>query len=176
LGVRAGVALGLEVVTVVAGLTIAVRAARIDLHTHRLPNRLTAALAGVGLVGFLAASVITDAPAASGDEAIVSALLLGMALCAGPWLVSHLVAPSQIGFGDVKLSAGLGLYLGRLDPRLSILAVLAAGLWFVVEGRWRRRGSAGSQEPTGPTPFGPALVGGAVLSGATGLIGRAILG
>jgi prepilin signal peptidase PulO-like enzyme (type II secretory pathway) len=188
----------LLVLTVGSGSVIAVVAARHDARTHRLPNRLTAALAAVAVVGFPLSAVL------AGEGIPWGRLALGSILCAGPWLVTHLVAPSQIGFGDVKLAVGLGLFLGRIDPDLSLVAVVAAGVLQLlysrlgpnpgpVDGRHDGEGAAESEgegEGDGDNdgdgdgdgegtrrraqPFGPALVGGAVLAGLLGAAGFAV--
>lgn len=136
------------------GLAIAISAAVDDARTHLLRNVFTGPLAAVAIVGFALHSAVERDGLPLGDLAI------GAAIFAGPWLLSFLLSPDSIGFGDVKLSAGLGLYLGWLGPGaafrgLFLASVVGAALAAVTLARGRRGN---------PIAFGPALVGGAVLS------------
>ena len=116
----------------------------------------------MALLGFGAAAVV-------GAESFpLRDLVVGALIFAGPWLVSFIVSPASIGFGDVKLSVGLGLYLGWLGPATAFLgtiltAAIGGGLAILV--MVRRRGGE-------HFPFGPALVGGAVLAATVELAGR----
>lgn len=78
----------------------------IDFEHHRLPNRLVVAAAvGAGAFGLLAAGVRDD----------WHALLHGVEGAVAVFLVLFLlafIAPSSFGYGDVKLGAVLGGYLG----------------------------------------------------------------
>ena len=98
-------------------LTATLAAATVtDLRARRIPNRLTAAAAALGLV--LAAT--------SGSTALINALAAASAVAA-PLLVVSLIRPEGIGMGDVKLVAVLGLYLGWAAwPALLIALVLAS--------------------------------------------------
>jgi leader peptidase (prepilin peptidase)/N-methyltransferase len=136
---RAAVATGLSVLVLVA-------AALVDAVEHRLPN----VLVGVAAVPVLAAAAVawvtgaTDVVAGAG----VGALVLG-----GPLLVTHLVSPAGMGFGDVKAGAVLGAALGLINVQIAVLALLLglAGVagWALAR---RRRTIA----------LGPGLVAGAV--------------
>lgn len=164
------VAVVLALLTFGAGGAVAVVAAVEDARTGRLRNTLTAALAGIAVVGFGAAALV------AADGVRFLAIVVGSVLFSVPWFVSHLVNPGGIGFGDVKLTAGLGLYLGWIDPLLSPIAIVVAAVLFVVSSvLWRRRRSAtvttparGSEPAT--YPFGPALVVAAGLVAAAGAV------
>ncbi|HEX2771272.1 MAG TPA: prepilin peptidase, partial [Micromonosporaceae bacterium] len=87
---------------------LAVPLALIDLKVLRLPDPLvsTAFLGGVALLAVAAAAEGTP------DDllrALAAAALSGVA-----YVVLALIPGSQLGFGDVKLGAVLGLYLGWL--------------------------------------------------------------
>jgi leader peptidase (prepilin peptidase) / N-methyltransferase len=108
LGALAGAAAGWSAL-LPALLALAVTTAPlvvIDIEQHRLPNRLvrTAAAAGAALLG-VAALVRHDWPAllraAEGGASVFIVLYL---IC--------FIAPRAFGFGDVKLGAILGMYLG----------------------------------------------------------------
>lgn len=127
-----------------------------DIRTHRLPNRWLMALFVGVLVPLTAATVIT------GDG---SALLRGLAaavlLFAG-YLVLGWVSAGQIGFGDVKLAAIVGLLTGWFGwDRLLIATVttfVLAGLVALALVAIRR---ASLQQRIA---FGPFMVFGALLA------------
>lgn len=135
------------------GLVAAVAAVE-DTRTHLLRNVYTGPLALVAVTGFGLAAAIGRNTFPVGD------LVLGALIFTGPWLISFLVSPSSIGFGDIKFGAGLGLYLGWLGPSTALAGLLAAcaiGGGIAIVAIIRRR--------TGePFPFGPALLGGASLA------------
>jgi prepilin peptidase CpaA len=110
------VALGVAVATV------------IDIRTRRIPNALTAAMAGVG-VGFAAAGI-------SGIS--VGASLAGMLVGLGLMLPGHLLGAT--GAGDVKLMAAVGAIVG---PGVTVTAflftALAGGVLAVIVAARRRR-------------------------------------
>lgn len=139
-----------SVVPLAAALPVAflVVPALVDVLDQRLPNRMVGAAALVGVVA--AASTIV-----SGGEIDLRGAALGAAALAGPLLVMHLVAPDSMGFGDVKAGVVLGAAVGMVDPFYGLLALAAGSLLGAVAGLvgWRRT-----------IPFGPALVGGAVMA------------
>ncbi len=75
----------------------------IDVRTHRLPNALTYPTTAV--VGLL----LLAAGATGGTWDAVSRSLLGALVLGAAYLLLHLVNPSGLGFGDVKLSVLLGM-------------------------------------------------------------------
>lgn len=127
-------------------------AALVDLRTRRIPNPL------VALAAFAATAGVIEATIRSERAAIVAAIL-GVLGLAGPLLVVHLVAPSAIGFGDVKLAGALGAAIGLLDPRLGLLALCVATGTTGVAGLVARRRTL---------PLGPGLVLGVVAAAAFG--------
>lgn len=133
---------------------LAVPLALVDLRVLRLPDPLvgTALLGGVGL---LAVAALADQT----HTALVRAMLAA-ALCAVGYAAFALLPRSQFGFGDVKLGAVLGLYLGWLGWPAVVAAVLlaplvnlplVAGLLLTRRAGWRT-----------PVPYGPALLGAAL--------------
>lgn len=134
-----------------AALVVLVVAALVDAVEHRLPNALVALAAlPVG---------ITVALAWSGD--VGRGALVGLVAVGGPLLVTHLVAPAGMGFGDVKAGLVLGAALGLVDSRLALLALvlgLAAGATYGLARRARS------------IPLGPFLVAGAIASLAVGRV------
>jgi leader peptidase (prepilin peptidase)/N-methyltransferase len=120
----------------------------IDLRWRRLPDPLT-------LPAYPAAALLLAAGALAipgGARHFLSAL----AGLAAAWLFFVLIAlshPGGLGWGDVKLSGVLGLYLGWLGPAAVAAGLLGAfvlaalaGLGLIAAGRATRK----SQIPFGP--------------------------
>ena len=86
-----------------------------DVRHRRLPNWLT-------LPGF---AVILLCAGASGHGA---AALLGAGALSAVYLLVHLVSPTAMGGGDVKLALGLGALTGCFGADVWLLAALGAPL------------------------------------------------
>jgi leader peptidase (prepilin peptidase) / N-methyltransferase len=138
---------------------IGVPLAVIDARSQRLPDALTlpsypVALALLGLAALLVASGLGHFLGA----------LAGLALTWGVFLLQVLIYPAGLGWGDVKLSGLLGLYLGWLGGGwldqdvvvaglfLGYLFAAAAGLVLIAVRRASRKSRL---------PFGPYLLAGA---------------
>lgn len=80
----------------------------IDIGEHRLPNRivLPSYLVGAALLGVAAL--------ATGAWSDLLRAVAGFGALGGTYFVLAFIHPSGLGFGDVKLAALLGLYLGWL--------------------------------------------------------------
>ncbi len=113
-------------VLVVLSLTGA--AAMVDLHEHRIPNRLLGWSAVAVAVALIGADIDTNLAVGAG--------LLG---AAAPMLAVRL--HRGIGMGDVKLAAVLGAAGGLVHPSLGValvfVAALGSGLYGVVRHRNR---------------------------------------
>ena len=129
------------------GVALLTAAALVDAVAHRLPNA-TFAVAAVPVLVALAV-----------DVALLPSSILGAALLGGPLLVTHLVAPSGMGFGDVKAGTVLGAALGLLAAPLALLALVVGLLGAALFGLLRRARTIA---------LGPSLVAGAVLALALG--------
>ena len=134
----------------------------IDLEHYLLPNRIVYPLAGAGLVLLGVAAFAEGA----GDD-FVRAVLGGLAAFTALFVL-HIVSPRSMGFGDVKLSFILGLYLGWLGVGETVLGLLLGFVYGAVIGlvllATRSRGRKDH------IPFGPFLAAGAltaVLVGTT---------
>jgi leader peptidase (prepilin peptidase)/N-methyltransferase len=139
--------------------TAAVALCAIDLDAFRLPD----AIVGGALI--VALPLVTIASVVEGGAESIRYALVGGAFYFGFLLIAHLAFPRGMGFGDVKLAALLGLYIGWLAPSsltavvLVLYAMLAgflvgsmAGIvLFAFRGRSRHY------------PFGPFLIGGALV-------------
>jgi len=102
------------------GLVLAAILFVYDLRWFILPDRINYAYAGVGLLYALVAlqtGAVDSVWSIVGAVAALAGLYLGLyAVSRGAW----------VGFGDVKLGVGLGLFL--LDWRLAIVSVFLANL------------------------------------------------
>lgn len=121
---------------------------RYDLRERRLPNLLT--LPGAGVILLAGALAGRGLPALAGAAALT-----------GVYLLVHLVAPSAMGAGDVKLAIGLGGLAGCFGVEVWFLAALAAplltALWGGVAMLWGVR----------TVPHGPSMC--VATAGAAGL-------
>jgi leader peptidase (prepilin peptidase)/N-methyltransferase len=130
--------------------------ALIDLDVHRLPNSLTLPSYAVGAVLLTVAALVSHHP----FDLLRAAL--GMAAMYAFYFLLVVIKPGGMGWGDVKLSGVLGLYLGFLGwgPLVvgTFLAFLLggfAGVALMVAGRARRKSRI---------PFGPFMVAGALIA------------
>ena len=135
---------------IAAGLSllVLVGAAVVDVVEHRLPNALVGA-AAVPVIPALAIAWVT------GSTDVVWGAFVGAALVAGPLLVTHLISPMGMGFGDVKAGAVLGAALGLISAQIAVLALM---LGLVGSAVWALAGRRRS------VALGPGLVGGAVVA------------
>jgi len=121
----------------------------VDLKHRRLPNALT-------LAAYPATAVVTMVAATQSGWQIAEGALLGAAALGTLYLSIHLLCPTAMGGGDVKLSGSQGAVLGAVGwPAVLVGTTLAALLTLVMNAlapqhhrkRWR----------TG-VPHGPALL------------------
>jgi len=150
---------GLEAVELPAYLlvaTLGVAMGYIDLREHRLPDWLTLpALAGAAVL--LAVPAVLDSDWSAYGRAWVAA-----GACFVFYLVLVLLRPADLGFGDVKLAAVLGLLLGWVGWPTVVLGVFCGflvggvvGVVLLSTGRAGRRSSI---------PFGPPMLVGALIA------------
>ena len=128
----------------------------IDLEYSIIPNRI------VYPTIFLSLPLVAAAALVKGDFGRLGTAVAGAAIAFAVLFVLHLVSPASMGFGDVRLSFVLGLFLGwfglghvvtGLFLGFTLGAVVGVGL--MVTGRRGRKDSV---------PFGPFLAGGAALA------------
>lgn len=108
--------------------------ATIDLHSFRLPDRLTLPL--------LAAGILWSAAATGGwpVQSVIGAVL-GYGLFAGlGWAFFHLRHEEGLGLGDAKLVAAGAAWLGAGSlPALILLAATGALVWQLVRPKRSRQ-------------------------------------
>ena len=127
--------------------------AAIDAQTQLLPDRLTLPLLWAGLLFNLSD---TFAPLA---EAVIGAMVGYLSLWSVYWVFRLLTGKEALGYGDFKLLAALGAWLGWQPLPQTLLLASASGLvWTLLQRLVTRR----SLEQ--PLAFGPwlALAGGGI--------------
>jgi leader peptidase (prepilin peptidase)/N-methyltransferase len=134
-------AIGLVFVTMLAVVTLT------DLERRVIPDKV-----------LLAGAVLCLAIAAPTDPGVLPERLIAAAAAGGVLFLVVLAYPAGMGLGDVKLTATMGLFLGRAVAPAVLLALLAGsavGLAMIARHGPRARKMA--------IPFGPFLaLGGAV--------------
>jgi leader peptidase (prepilin peptidase)/N-methyltransferase len=129
----------------------------IDLQLQRIPDRITFPTLALSLPLVALVSVQQDA------TETVRGALIGAATYFLLLLVTHLVYPAGMGFGDVKLALVMGLYVGWLGwdadfpiagpVRLVLFALMLGCVIGVAFGLTLRAVT----KDRGAFPFGPAL-------------------
>lgn len=125
----------------------------IDFDTQLLPDDLTLPLLWLGLLFNLGA---VFAPL---HEAVAGAMLGYLVLWSIYWLFKLLTGKEGMGYGDFKLLAALGAWLGwKMLPLIILLSSFigaVAGIALIVLARHGR---------SAPIPFGPYLAGGGLVA------------
>jgi leader peptidase (prepilin peptidase) / N-methyltransferase len=116
-----------------------------DVIQRRLPNALT--LPGGGVI------VVGAAVAGHGRTA-----LAGAAVLTTVYLLVHLVSPTAMGAGDVKLAIGLGALTGCFGADVWFLAALGAPLLTGAIGVLARLGWSATTVPHGPSMCAASVV------------------
>lgn len=149
----------LPAVLLVAGLGVAM--AYIDIREHRLPDWLTYPAFGGAAVALGGAALVTDAWSAYGRAWVSAAVLTAT------FLVLALIRPGELGLGDVKLTASLGLLLGWIGWGHLVLGVFLSfalgGIYSAALLMLRRAGRRTA------IPFGPFLLAGTFTAIAWGV-------
>lgn len=154
MGARFGADWALPAYLVLTASLLAI--AVIDLKLYIVPNRIVYPTLAVSIPLLVGAALLQHHPAAIRSAAIGSL---------AAWfflLVVHLIQPRGMGFGDVRLAAILGLFLGWLNLRLVLWGMLAGFMLGAVIGLGLIAfGGRGRKEAV---PFAPFLAAGTLLA------------
>jgi len=128
----------------------------IDLDTFTLPRKVIYVTGAISVVLLAVAALIT------GDSRGIVEAITGAAIAFTVLFVIHLVSPRGMGFGDVRLAALLGLFLGWMElPQVGVGLFLAFLLASVVGVTLMLLGRKGRKDRV---PFGPFLAAGTMLA------------
>jgi leader peptidase (prepilin peptidase)/N-methyltransferase len=134
---------------------VGVALALIDLDVKRLPDALTLPSYPVGIV------LLGIASAVHHDGWSLARALIGMAALFGFYFTVAFIAPRGMGFGDVKLSGVIGLYLGWLGWGQLVVGAFAAFAVGAVVGVGLILFAGGGRKTK--VPFGPFMLVGALI-------------
>ncbi len=116
----------------------------IDADTQLLPDNLTLPLLWLGLLASLFGRGVFVSP----EQAIVGAIIGYLSLWSVYWLFKLITHKEGMGYGDFKLLAALGAWLGAAPLLVVIILSAIAGLIFALISRLKKGQ---------PMPFGPYL-------------------
>ncbi|THF61592.1 prepilin peptidase [Pseudothauera rhizosphaerae] len=144
---------GLAALGAIIFLWMMIALAFIDLDTQLLPDDLTLPLLWIGLA-FNLGGTFTDLP-----SAVIGAMAGYLALWSVYWLFKLTTGKEGMGYGDFKLLAAIGAWLGwqllPLTILFSSLVGAAVGIALIVFARHGR---------SVPIPFGPYLAAAGILA------------
>lgn len=154
-GAGALLPVGLALLGVLLFMAILLTLAVIDLKTLLLPDVLTLPLLWLGLLFNVSGSFV------SLEQAIMGAAIGYLSLWGLFWLFKYATGKEALGYGDFKLLAALGAWMGwQTLPNLVLIAALC-GLVFTLLQRGLSR-----QNVDQPLAFGPWLA----LAGAINMV------
>ena len=116
----------------------------IDADTQLLPDNLTLPLLWLGLLASLFGRGIFVSP----EQAIIGAMIGYLSLWSVYWLFKLITHKEGMGYGDFKLLAALGAWLGAAPLLVVIILSAMVGLVFALISRLKKGQ---------PMPFGPYL-------------------
>lgn len=139
--------IGIQVVAAAVLLAFLLALAFIDFDTHLLPDSLTLPLLWLGLLVNLQAMFVPL------ESAVIGAIAGYLSLWSVYWLFKLATGKEGMGYGDFKLLAALGAWLGwkMLLPivLLSSLVGAVVGIGLIV---------LGGHDRAKPIPYGPYLI------------------
>lgn len=116
----------------------------IDADTQLLPDNLTLPLLWLGLALSLKGTYIPVA------DAVIGAMIGYLSLWSIYWIFKLLTGKEGMGYGDFKLLAALGAWLGALNLPVVILLSSVVGLVFAIVMRFNAKLAKGQAMPFGP--------------------------
>ncbi|CAB3650686.1 prepilin peptidase [Paraburkholderia rhynchosiae] len=125
----------------------------IDMDTHLLPDSMTLPLLWAGII------VNFNGMFASLHDAVIGAIFGYLVLWAVHWLFRLVRGIDGMGYGDFKLLAALGAWLGWAALPQIVLIAAVAGAVVGLAATWR-----GRMRFEEPLPFGPFLAAGGVIT------------
>ncbi|HEX9260446.1 MAG TPA: prepilin peptidase [Acidimicrobiales bacterium] len=128
----------------------------IDLDTKTLPRKLIYLNAVIAVPLLVFAALVRDEP----DKLWRAAV--GAAIAFSFFFLLHLIAPGSMGFGDVRLSGLLGLYLGWLSILHVPLGLFLGFLFGAIVGIALMAGGKAGRKTA--VPFGPFMAAGALVA------------
>jgi leader peptidase (prepilin peptidase)/N-methyltransferase len=128
----------------------------IDLELYIVPNRI------IYPTLFVSVPLLLLAAAVDGDWTSAREAAVGGALSFGLFLLIHLISPRGMGFGDVRLSGVIGMFLGWLSVSHALLGLFLAFLLASVLGVGLIAVKLRSRKDH--IPFGPFMALGAVIA------------
>lgn len=128
---------------------LAVTLTAVDLKHRRLPNALT-------LPAYPAIAAVVAVASTQAGWQLARNALLGAAILGGLYLTIHLLSPTSMGAGDVKLSGTQGAVMGAVGlPAVAVGTALAALLTLLLSALTPRRLR---EHWHTEVPHGPALL------------------
>ncbi|CAB3704426.1 leader peptidase (prepilin peptidase)/N-methyltransferase [Burkholderia sp. OAS925] len=125
----------------------------IDMDTHLLPDSMTLPLLWAGII------VNFNGMFATLHDAVLGAIFGYLVLWAVHWLFRLVRGIDGMGYGDFKLLAALGAWLGWAALPQIVLVAAVAGAVVGLAATWR-----GRMRFEEPLPFGPFLAAGGALT------------
>ncbi|GCD88825.1 A24 family peptidase [Nocardioides sp. LS1] len=141
---------------------VGVLLAYVDLRTRLLPSIVVVPATVVALVLVVAVSAV------EGDRDALVRALVGLVAVRSFFWVLWWVRSAGMGFGDVRLSAVLGLVLGHLGWGQLLVGTYSSFLLFGVPGLALAVARRDRALLRTPYPFGPAMLAGALLGVVAG--------
>lgn len=114
--------------------------AAVDVDVQRLPNRVVGPLAAFTVT-------ITIVVAAMTSWAVALLALIGAGIAAVVLLLTHVLRPSSLGFGDVKVGITAGFALGIQGPGAVVLALILGSAAALIWAKATRRQGAFAYGP-----------------------------
>lgn len=134
----------------------------VDWHTKKLPRRVVLPMTAYALV------VIAVVELAAGDSGTLVRAVVGMLVARSVIWLLWFIRSAGMGFGDVRLTALLGLLLAQVGVGEAVVGLYSAFLLFGIPGVLLAIVRRDRQVLRTAYPFGPFLLAGALVGVAVG--------